>query len=334
MEIGYALSSEEHSPLDLVRYAKMAEDAGFDFALISDHYHPWIERQGQGSFVWSVVGAIATATTRLRLGTGVTCPLIRMHPAIVAQAAATAAVMMPGRFFLGVGTGENLNEHVVGEGWPGPNTRREMLEEAVAVLRLLWRGGEQRHFGRYYTVDHACLYTLPDRAPAVMVAAGSQPSAALAGRIGDGMIGTAPDSGLIVTVRAACGGAKPTIGHLTVCWAWSDEDARRIALQWWPNAALPGNVPQELSRPRHFERACWLVDERAVEKRIVCSSDVGPHLEAIGAFLAAGYDQVCIHQVGPDQERFFRFFETTLRPRLDSLRATAHRTAVAGARAA
>src|SRR5262245_17724580 len=209
-----------------------------------------------------------------------------------------------------------------------------MLEEAVAVLRLLWRGGEQRHFGRYYTVDHACLYTLPDRAPAVMVAAGSLPSAALAGRIGDGMIGTAPDSGLIGTFRAAGGGAKPTIGHLTVCWAWCDEDARRIARQWWPNAALPGNVPQELSRPRHFERACWLVDERAVEQRIVCSSDVGPHLDAIGAFLAAGYDQVCIHQVGPDQAGFFRFFETTLRPQIRPLPRKPRLAALAGARAA
>jgi coenzyme F420-dependent glucose-6-phosphate dehydrogenase len=334
MEIGYALSSEEHSPLDLVRHAKMAEDVGFDFALISDHYHPWIERQGQSPFVWSVVGAIATATTRLRLGTGVTCPLIRLHPAVVAQAAATAAVMMPGRFFLGVGTGENLNERVVGEGWPGPDTRREMLEEAVAVLQLLWRGGEQRHFGRYYTVDHARLYTLPDRPPAVMVAAGSQPSAALAGRIGDGMIGTAPDAPLIDAFRAEGGGTKPTIGHLTVCWAWCDEDARRIARQWWPNAALPGNLPQELPWPRHFERACWLVDERAVEQRIVCSSDVGPHLDAIGAFLAAGYDQVCIHQVGPDQAGFFRFFETTLRPQLPSLPRTRRLTVLPGARAA
>jgi coenzyme F420-dependent glucose-6-phosphate dehydrogenase len=159
VEIGYSMSSEEHTPLDLVRYAKIAEDVGFSFALISDHYHPWIDRQGQSPFVWSVLGAIATTTGRLKLGTGVTCPLMRMHPAIIAQAAATTAAMMPGRFFLGVGTGENLNEHVLGEGWPDADTRREMLEEAIEVLRLLWKGGERSYSGRYYITrsrTHGC----------------------------------------------------------------------------------------------------------------------------------------------------------------------------------
>src|SRR5262245_15371710 len=205
MEIGYSMSSEEHPPLDLVRYARMAEDAGFGFALISDHFHPWLDRQGQSPFVWSVLGAIATATDRLKVGTGVTCPLMRIHPAIIAQAAATAAAMMPGRFFLGVGTGENLNEHVVGEAWPEAETRREMLEEAVDVLRLLWRGGEQSHFGRYFTVDNARLYTLPDAPPPVLIAAGAKASAEMAGRLGDGLIGTAPDADLIATFERAGG---------------------------------------------------------------------------------------------------------------------------------
>lgn len=318
MEIGYALSSEEHPPLDLVRYAKMAEDAGFSFALISDHYHPWIDRQGQSPFVWSVIGAIATATTQLRLGTGVTCPLIRIHPAIIAQAAATAAVMMPGRFFLGVGTGENLNEHVVGEGWPDVDTRREMLEEAVAVLRLLWKGGEQSHFGRYYTVDNARVYTVPDEPPPVMIAAGGKASAQLAGSVGDGLIGTAPESALIDTFEHAGGRKKPRYGQLTVCWARSDEEARRVAYEWWPNAVVPGDLPWELPRPRHFEQACKLVDENAVAKQIVCSSDVTPHLAAIRQFVDAGYDHVYVHQVGPDQEGFFRFYETTVLPQLNS----------------
>src|SRR6185369_11331827 len=188
MEIGYSLSSEESPPHDLVRYARAAEDAGFSFALISDHFHPWTSTQGQSPFVWSVIGAISHATRRLAVGTGVTCPIMRIHPAILAQAAATAAAMMPGRFFLGVGTGENLNEHILGEHWPPIETRQEMLVEAIEVMRLLWRGGNQSHDGRYYTVENARLYSLPENRPQVMIAAVGKRSAKLAGRIGDGLI--------------------------------------------------------------------------------------------------------------------------------------------------
>src|SRR5215210_7442366 len=170
--VGYALSSEDHPPNDLVRFAREAEEAGFEFALISDHFHPWVDAQGESPFVWSVIGAVAHATKRLRLGTGVTSPIIRIHPAIVAQAAATSAAMMPGRFFLGVGTGENLNEHVLGDRWPAPDERIEMLEEAVEVIRLLWEGGEQTHRGKHYTVDHCRIYDLPDERPGIFVAAG------------------------------------------------------------------------------------------------------------------------------------------------------------------
>src|SRR5256714_6535348 len=164
-EIGYTLSSEEFGPRDLVRFAQRAEETGFSFALVSDHFHPWIDAQGESPFVWSVIGGVAQATERLRLGTGVTCPLIRIHPGLVAQAAATCEAMMPGRFFLGVGTGENLNEHIFGDRWPAPDERIEMLEEAIDVIRLLWRGGTQTHRGKHYTVDHACIYTLPDPPP-------------------------------------------------------------------------------------------------------------------------------------------------------------------------
>ncbi len=316
VEVGYSLSSEEHSGLDLVRYAKMAEDAGFGFALISDHFHPWIGCQGHSPFVWTVIGAIATATARLRLGTGVTCPLIRIHPAIIAQAAATAATMMPGRFFLGVGTGENLNEHVVGGGWPDAATRREMLEEAIQILRLLWTGGEHSHVGRYYTVDSARVYSLPDEPPAVLVAGGGKASAELAGTVGDGFIGTAPAPELIAAFERAGGRQKPRYGQVTVCWARSDEEARSIAARWWPNAALPGDLPQELPRPRHFEQLCKLVDEGALTRQVICSSDVTPHLDAIRQFAEAGYDHVYIHQIGPDQEGFFRFYRTTVLPQL------------------
>src|SRR5690349_22926050 len=170
LEIGYSLSSEEHRPNDLVRAARRAEEVGFTFALISDHFHPWIDKQGQSPFVWSVLGGIAQATERLRLGTGVTCPILRYHPAILAQAAATVAAMMPGRFFLGVGTGENLNEHVLGQHWPPYTVPLEMLEEAIGVLRLLWQGGVQSHRGRYYTVENARIYTLPEQPVPIYVA--------------------------------------------------------------------------------------------------------------------------------------------------------------------
>src|SRR5438105_12844235 len=196
-ELGYALSSEEHPPAELVRLARAAEDAGFSFALISDHFHPWTDRQGESAFVWSVVGAIAEATERLRLGTGVTCPTIRIHPAIVAQAAATCAALMPGRFFLGVGTGENLNEHVLGDRWPGAQERLEMLEEAVSVIRELWRGELVSHRGKHYTVDRARIYSLPDEPPPIAVAAAEPEAAGLAGRIGDGLVSTAPERELV-----------------------------------------------------------------------------------------------------------------------------------------
>lgn len=171
VQIGYALSSEEHRPDDLVRNACAAEQAGFQFALISDHYHPWIDRQGHSPFVWTVIGGIAQATDRIRLGTGVTCPTIRIHPAIIAQAAATAAVMLPDRFFLGVGTGENLNEHVLGHRWPPFDLRAEMLEEAVEVIRMLWNGDTVTFYGSFYVVEEARLYTLPESPPPICVAA-------------------------------------------------------------------------------------------------------------------------------------------------------------------
>jgi coenzyme F420-dependent glucose-6-phosphate dehydrogenase len=171
VELGYALSSEEHTPSDLVRNAKRAEEAGFSYALISDHFHPWTDSQGQSPFVWSVIGAIAQATEHLVIGTGVPCPTIRTHPAIIAQAAATSASLMPGRFFLGVGSGENLNEHILGDYWPSPDERQEMLEEAIEVICLLWKGNYQTHRGKHYRVENARLYTLPDDRPPIAVAA-------------------------------------------------------------------------------------------------------------------------------------------------------------------
>src|SRR5919197_6229690 len=191
MELGFSLSSEEHRPGPLVEQARRAEEAGFTFSLISDHYHPWIDQQGHSPFVWTVIGGVAQATRRLRLGTGVTCPIIRVHPAIIAQAAATAAAMMPGRFFLGVGTGENLNEHVLGDQWPAPDDRLDMLEEAVELMRTLWQGDYQTFRGDFYVAEQARIYDLPDEPLRVMVAASKPNAAELAAREGDGLITTA-----------------------------------------------------------------------------------------------------------------------------------------------
>src|SRR4051812_26316231 len=196
MEIGYWLSSEEHDPKELVENARRAEQAGFSYVLISDHYHPWINEQGHSPFVWSVIGAIG-ATTKLGLGTAVTCPLIRYHPALVAQAAATSQYLMDGRFFLGVGTGENLNEHIFGDRWPRPDERLEMLEEAVDVIRALFSGEYETYRGKHYTVEQARLYDMPDKAPPIVVAAANPDAAKLAGEKGDGFMSTEPNGEVV-----------------------------------------------------------------------------------------------------------------------------------------
>ncbi len=313
MEIGYAISSEEHRPLDLVENARRAEQAGFTFALASDHFHPWTDKQGQSPFVWSVLGGVAMATETLRVGTGVTCPLIRTHPAIIAQAAATAASMLPGRFFLGVGTGEALNEHVHGDRWPPAFVRREMLEEAVHVLRELWTGELTSHEGKHYRVENARIYTLPQEPIEIYVAAGGPKAAELAGRIGDGLISTSPDAELVQTYESS-GGHGPKIGMLTVCWAESEEEARRTAHEWWPNAALKGPLGQELPLPSHFEAAAAMVTEDDVAERVVCGPDPQRHLDGIRKFADAGFDSVYVHQVGPDQDGFIDFYSREVIP--------------------
>jgi coenzyme F420-dependent glucose-6-phosphate dehydrogenase len=314
-ELGYSLSCEEHLPNDLVRFAKAAEEAGFGFALISDHFHPWIDAQGNSAFVWNVIGAIAHATERLRLGTGVTCPLIRIHPAIVAQAAATSATMMPGRFFLGVGTGENLNEHVLGDKWPAPDERLAMLEEAVEVIRLLWQGGYQTHRGRHYTVEQARIYTLPEQLPEIAVAAAQPRAAELAGRIGDAFVAVEPNGQLVQNFEQNGGSGKPRYGHMTACWAETEDEAKRIAHENWPNAGLEGPLSQELALPAHFEAAAGMVEPDDLAETMPLGPDPERYLEQIKAFEDAGFDHVYIHQVGDDQEGFMRFARRELMPK-------------------
>ena len=312
--IGYKLSSEEFGPKQLTAYAVAAEGVGFDFALVSDHFHPWSDRQGQSPFVWSVLGAVAHATTALRVGTAVTCPTMRIHPAIVAQAAATTAALMPGRFFLGVGTGENLNEHILGEGWPSADVRLEMLDEAIEVIKRLWEGDLTSHRGMYYTVEDARLYTLPDAPPPLMVAASKPGAAELAGRCGDGMINTDVVPSLLQRFDAAGGSGKPRFVELSVCWATDERRARKTARDVWALSASPGPLFTELALPSHFEAVFESIDEDDVAEEVVCGPDAKAHCRAIQKAVDAGYTDICIHQVGSEQEGFFDFYEKRVLP--------------------
>ena len=316
MEIGYALSSEEHAPADLVRHARLAEEAGFGFGLISDHIHPWVDAQGHSGFVWGVLGGIAQATSDFRIGTGVTCPTIRIHPAIVAHAAATTACLMPGRFFLGVGTGENLNEHVLGAKWPAPDERLEMLEEAVEVMRLLWQGGYQTHRGKHYMVENLRIFDLPDEPVEIAVAAMQPKAAELAGRIGDALINVAPAPEIIETFEDAGGKDKPKYGQVTVCWAKSKEEAKETAFEVWPNVLVEGSASQELPLPKDFEQ---LVEGRKpdeLEQTLTLGPDADEYLDKLKEYDDAGYTHAYIHQIGPDQEGFLKFAKGELLARV------------------
>lgn len=319
VEIGYTIACEEHRPLELVRYGRRAEQAGMPFAMISDHFHPWTDRQGNSPFVWSVIGALAQATERIRIGTAVTCPTVRLHPAIVAQAAATSAAMLPGRFMLSVGTGEHLNEHILGDRWPPAAVRREMLEEAVAVIRRLWTGEEVEHHGTHFTVENARIYSLPEQPPPVLVAASGPEAARLAAAIGDGFIGTAPEEQLIAEFESAADAERPRYGQVTACFAPTEAQGRQVAREWWPNAALPGELGQVLPLPAHFEQATSSVTEEQVGELIACGPDPEHHVEVIRRYVDAGYDHLFVHQVGPDQEGFFDFYERELRSRIEAL---------------
>jgi G6PDH family F420-dependent oxidoreductase len=316
MRIGYHLSSEEHRPAPMMEWAQRAEELGFEFITVSDHFHPWTRQQGQSPFVWSVLGGLAQVTDRVEVGTAVTCPTVRTHPAIIAQAAATTADMMPGRFFLGVGTGEALNEHILGDRWPASAVRREMLEEAVEVIRLLWRGGSRSHHGRHYTVEQATIFTLPDRLPPIVVSGFGPRSVELAGHIGDGYMNTSPNAEFVQVFKRAGGEGKPCYGKLDVCIAASEAEARRIAHETWPTSGLKGELGQILPLPAHFEQAVATVREEDVAQSILCSQNPDDHVAALQEFADAGYGSVVVQQAGSDQERFFSFYESGVLPRV------------------
>jgi G6PDH family F420-dependent oxidoreductase len=316
---GYTLSSEEHSPADLVAYAVRAEESGFDFASISDHFHPWVGEQGHSPFVWTVLGAIATSTDRIDVGVGVSCPIIRIHPAIVAHAAATTALLFEGRFFLGVGTGEALNEHILGHRWPTPETRRAMLEEAIAIIRSLFTGVTVDHRGAFYEVENARLFDPPTMAVPIVVSGFGPEAARLAGRIGDGFWGNAPDRDLL-DAFAAGGGGGPRYAQLNLCWAPDAATARDTVHRVWPNAGIPGQLSQDLPTWTHFEQAASIVTPDIATKSIPCGPEItADMIESVGKYVDAGYDHLYFHQIGPDQDGFFRFWKRELQPALDDL---------------
>jgi G6PDH family F420-dependent oxidoreductase len=313
VKLGYFLSSEEFDAPELVRQAKLAEDHGFEALWISDHFHPWLAEQGNSPFVWSVIGAVSQATS-LPISTAVTCPTVRIHPAIIAQAAATSAVLTGGRFTLGVGSGEALNEHVLGDRWPTAAVRLEMLEEAVEVIRALWTGEVVEHHGTHYTVEHARLYSLPERPPPLFVSGFGPKSAALAGRIGDGFSCTKPAPDLIAAFREAGGAGKPMQAGTKVCWGADEDAARRTAHSIWRNEALPGELAQVLPTPEHFQQASSLVEPDMMVTPV--GPDPKVHVEALRKFVDAGYDELYVQQIGPEQDAFFEFFAQKVLPEL------------------
>jgi G6PDH family F420-dependent oxidoreductase len=321
IELGYTLSSEEFRPRDLVGFAAKAEAAGFSYASISDHFHPWTDQQGQSPFVWAVIGGVAMATDRLRLGTGVTCPTMRIHPAIVAQAAATAADMLPAGFFLGVGTGENLNEHIVGHRWPPHSVRLEMLKEAVSIMRELWNGDYTTREGKYFVIDNARLYTLPKTPPPIYMAASGMDAAKTAGEIGDGLISTRADKKLVETFEKSGGQNKPKYVQIHVCYAADEKAARKTALEQWPIAATPGSLHAALSTPAEMMDSAAMVTEDDVAEVVVCGPDPQRHKDKIRECVEAGYDHVYVHQVGPEQEQCIDFYAREIFPELQKLAA-------------
>ncbi len=316
MKLGFFLSCEEYGPTELVEQALAAEQAGFHALWISDHFHPWNHEQGQSSFVWSVIGAIAGAGVKLPVITAVTCPTVRVHPAVVAQAAATSAVLLEGRFALGVGTGEALNEHILGDAWPEADERIEMLEEAIEIIRLLWTGETVSHRGRHYRVEHAKLFTVPDEPLQVLVSGFGPKSIDLAARVGDGFVTASPDGDAIASFREGAG-SKPVQAGAKVAYGPDAAEAAATAHRIWPNDGLPGELAQILPTPEHFEQAAELVTPEMIAASLPCGPDLDAHLESFREYAEAGVDELFVQQVGGRHDEFFAAYARDVIPRLN-----------------
>lgn len=317
VQIGYTMMTEQRAPRDLVADAVDAERAGFDFSVISDHYFPWLDEQGHAPYAWAVLGAAAQATSKLPLMTYVTCPTFRYHPAVVAQKAATLQLLSEGRFRLGLGSGENLNEHVAGRGWPAVSVRHAMLAEAVEIVRTLFGGGYVTRHGRYFTVDGARLWDLPDRPPPIGVAVSGPASCELAGRLADLVIAVEPDAALIAGFAAHGGAGKPAVGQLPVCWDRDRGTAVRRAHEqfrwfgggWKVNAELPGTAG--------FAAASRFVRPEDVAGSVPCGDRVEDFVDAVRPYAEAGFGEVALIQIGGDsQPAFLEWAGGTLLPAL------------------
>ena len=317
MRVGYTLMTEQAGPKELVRHAVAAERAGFDFEVSSDHYFPWLDAQGHAPYAWSVLGAVSQVTERVDLMTYVTCPTMRYHPAVVAQKAATLGLLSDGRFTLGLGAGESLNEHVVGRGWPPANVRQEMLVEAIEIIRQLLGGGYVDYTGEHFRVDSAKLWDLPAaRVPIAVAVSGSQSVESFA-PVADAMVATEPESELVSGFDAAAGVTLPKIGQQPISWGpdraaaitRAHEQFRWFAGGWKVNAELPG--------PAGFAAASQFVTEDDVAAAIPCGDDVGAHVEAVRAFADAGFTHVALVQIdGQTQADFVSFAARELLPAL------------------
>jgi coenzyme F420-dependent glucose-6-phosphate dehydrogenase len=309
MKWGYTCSSEEFEASALLEHAVAAEQAGFEFVTVSDHFHPWTSSQGHSPFAWTTVGAIGARTSRVEIGTGVTCPLIRYHPTVIAQAAATAAELSGGRFFLGVGTGEALNEHITADRWPPAKVRQEMLAEAVEIIRALWTGETVDYEGDFYVVENAHLFSRPAEPPRIFWAASGTKSAELAGVHGDGLWATSPSRETVDAYRNA-GGDGDVIGQITICFGRDREKALDTALEIWPNAGVPGQLSQDLPTYVHFEQAAQLVTREVIADQVPCGDDVDAVVETATQFAEAGFTMLHVHQIGPDQQGFLDWWQS------------------------
>jgi len=320
VKLGYKLMSEEHGPNALVQHAQQAEQAGFDFAAMSDHFFPWLEEQGHSPLAWTVLGAVAQATRRLGLMTAVTCPTMRYHPAIIAQGAATMALLSDDRFTLGLGAGERLNEHITGEGWPGVVERRERFAEAIDIIQGLLQGEITNYRGNHLRLEHARLYDRPQRKPPVVIAAGGPEAARLAGQKGDGLMLTEPGADLIAAFAEA-GGRGPRYAEVSLCYAASKEQAAATAHTYFRWSLAGWSVNAELPDTAGFDAASRHVSPAAVAEEITCGPSADEHLEAINRYLDTGFDHIILTQIGPDQDAFFDFFQRKLAPALRGRKA-------------
>ncbi|HEY3483888.1 MAG TPA: TIGR03557 family F420-dependent LLM class oxidoreductase [Ilumatobacteraceae bacterium] len=315
---GLTLSSEEHDPRRLLDIAELAEASGFDFVSISDHFHPWLDDQGHSAHVWTVLGALAERTERLGVVVGVTCPIMRIHPVILAHATATVWHLLRERFTWGVGTGEALNEHVTGERWPPAPERLEMLEEAVELIRMLWSGDEVTFDGLYFRAENARIYDAPSAPIPVVMSAFGPKAAAVAARIADGLWTTGSSTEGIERWRDE-GGSGPVYSQIDVCVAEDHDSALDTVHRVWRTAGVPGQLMQDLPTPAHFDMAASIVRRDDLVEQVVCGPDAGPILEKAQKTLAGGADHVYFHQIGPDQERFCRLWRDELHPQLLAL---------------